>query len=420
MNRKQRRAEASKAKRRGPGPAEGLVRDAQARHRAGDAAGAAEGYRAALAIAPDDADALMGLGAALATLGRPEEAIQSFRRAAKILPNVAAVHRDFGAAMFDLGRWEEGLAAFQRAIAIAPADARALTGLGEMLVEVGRRDEARAVLDRAVAADALFAPAWFQMHRAVYDDRDLGPAIDALTRAVLHDPALVLARFCLGVALDLAGRETAAEQQFASLHADERVYRGAVESWRYAKAHRAPGTRFFVATRDVLRFALDQATIEGAVLELGVRYGISTRWIAERAGGVVHAFDSFAGLPEAWHVLPKGAYSTHGVVPDLPGNVEVHVGLFAETLPPFAASLGGPIRFGNVDCDLYTSTKEALDALAPRVAPGTVLVFDEYLVNDAWREDEFKAFQEAVAARGWKYEYLAFSLLTGQAVVRLL
>lgn len=47
-------------------------------------------------------------------------------------------------------------------------------------------------------------------------------------------------------------------------------------------------------------------------------------------------------------------------------------------------------------------------------------MFDEYLINDWWREDEYKAFQEAVAQRGWRYEYLAFSLFTGQAVVQIL
>jgi hypothetical protein len=57
--------------------------------------------------------------------------------------------------------------------------------------------------------------------------------------------------------------------------------------------------------------------------------------------------------------------------------------------------------------------------MGDRVGPGTVIVFDEYIVNDRWAEDEFKAFQEAVAARGWSYEYLAFSVQTGQGSVRI-
>jgi len=74
----------------------------------------------------------------------------------------------------------------------------------------------------------------------------------------------------------------------------------------------------------------------------------------------------------------------------------------------------------NVDCDLYSSTKDVLDALGDLVISGTVLVFDEYVMNPRWQEDEYRAFQEAVEEKGWNYEYLGISLVTGQAVVRIL
>jgi hypothetical protein len=118
-------------------------------------------------------------------------------------------------------------------------------------------------------------------------------------------------------------------------------------------------------------------------------------------------------------VQPKGVYTTHGELPETPAYVALHVGLFDATLPGFLAAHPGPVRFMNVDCDLYASTKVVLDAVADRIVPGTVIAFDEYIVNDAWKEDEFKAFQEAVAARGWRYEYLAFSVQNFQAVVRI-
>jgi hypothetical protein len=71
----------------------------------------------------------------------------------------------------------------------------------------------------------------------------------------------------------------------------------------------------------------------------------------------------------------------------------------------------------NVDCDLYSSTVTVFDLLAERIVPGTVILFDEYIGNPTWRQDEFKAFQEAVRANGWHYEYLAFSLFSKQAAV---
>jgi hypothetical protein len=56
---------------------------------------------------------------------------------------------------------------------------------------------------------------------------------------------------------------------------------------------------------------------------------------------------------------------------------------------------------------------DALD----RIVSGTVIAFDEYFANKNWRNDEFKAFQEAVAKYGWRYDYLAVSLFSKQAIV---
>lgn len=260
----------------------------------------------------------------------------------------------------------------------------------------------------------------FELGKALYDDRDLGPAIEAFTASSRHDPELVWGRYALAAALELKGDREAAAEGFANLHVDKKVFAGAVDSARYASSHRTPSTRFFVTTREMLDHALDEAKVDGLVLEFGVRFGISTRQIAKRTAGKVHGFDSFQGLPETWHIVAKGAYSTGGERPVVPENVELHVGLFDETLPRFAAEHPGPLRLVNVDCDLYRSTKQIFDVLADRIVPGTILVFDEYLINDAWREDEFKAFQELVAARDLKYEYLAMSLFSGQAIVQIL
>ena len=133
----------------------------------------------------------------------------------------------------------------------------------------------------------------------------------------------------------------------------------------------------------------------------------------------MHGFDSFQGLPESWHSEAKGSYSTKGVIPSVPQNVILHDGWFEETLPGFIQQHPEPVRFMNIDCDIYSSTKTVLEVFAKQIIPGTVIVFDEYIGNEHWREDEFKAFQEAVLKYGWKYEYLCFSFMTKQVVVRI-
>ena len=78
------------------------------------------------------------------------------------------------------------------------------------------------------------------------------------------------------------------------------------------------------------------------------------------------------------------------------------------------------MKFINIDCDIYSSTKTILDQLAPRMVAGSVILFDEYIGNEHWREDEYKAFQESVEKYGWDYEYLCFSIYTKQVVVKIL
>ncbi|MGO8754632.1 MAG: class I SAM-dependent methyltransferase [Gallionellaceae bacterium] len=142
------------------------------------------------------------------------------------------------------------------------------------------------------------------------------------------------------------------------------------------------------------------------------------RQIATLAEQDVHGFDSFEGLPEAWHHEPEGIYTTKEVIPTLPENVTLHVRWFENAFPKFPTAHGGPVRFINIDCDIYSSTRTVRNRLAQRIAPGTVIVFDEYIGNEHWRKDEFKAFQETVAQNGWGYEYLSFSCSTKQVAVR--
>ncbi|HSV29138.1 MAG TPA: hypothetical protein VLL76_06250, partial [Candidatus Omnitrophota bacterium] len=78
-----------------------------------------------------------------------------------------------------------------------------------------------------------------------------------------------------------------------------------------------------------------------------------------------------------------------------------------------------PVRLVNVDSDIYSSARFVLFALAERMRPGTILVFDEFIGNRSWADDEFRAFHEFIAATGFGFEYLAASPATKQVVVRL-
>ena len=95
-------------------------------------------------------------------------------------------------------------------------------------------------------------------------------------------------------------------------------------------------------------------------------------------------------------------------------------GWFNKTLPIFIKNHDEKIALINIDCDIYSSTRDIFQYLGPKITEGTVIVFDEYIINKTWRDDEFKAFQEWVCAKRITYEYITVSFFSKQVAVRIL
>jgi hypothetical protein len=188
-----------------------------------------------------------------------------------------------------------------------------------------------------------------------------------------------------------------------------RQLRATFDSMEYADVNMRSAV-VYLEKRDVLAHGLRQVGSEGLYLELGVWSGRTINFIADHYSGTVHGFDSFEGLPENWAMQYRsGHFATGGKLPTVRSNVQLHVGWFDQTLPDFVRQHAGPIAFMHVDCDLYSSTKTAFQALGERIVGQTVIVFDEYFNYPGWREHEYKAFQEFVADKELRYRYLAYN-----------
>lgn len=173
--------------------------------------------------------------------------------------------------------------------------------------------------------------------------------------------------------------------------------------------------------REWAAHSVDTALLEqGLVLEFGVAAGRSIRQLARCwPTKTIHGFDSWTGLPSTWHWrLRQGAFAQQQL-PRVPANVQLHQGLFEQSLEPFLAAETAPVAFVHIDCDLYTSSRVVLDSLAPRMVPGTVIVFDEYLNYPGWQQDEARAWQETVDRYQIRYEYTAFVSRHQQVAVRI-
>jgi hypothetical protein len=188
-------------------------------------------------------------------------------------------------------------------------------------------------------------------------------------------------------------------------------------SARFIGQHMA-AARQFDSPSATLKHALTLAPTGGMALEFGVFTGSTLAAIVDARGGDVYGFDSFQGLPSAWRPgFPEGMFGVDGL-PDVPGS-ELVVGMFADVLPGFLADHPGQVDLLHVDCDLYSSTVTVLDQVGPRLAAGSVVVFDEYLNYPGWEEHEYRAWTEYVAKAGLLFEYEGYTLDHEQVIVRV-
>lgn len=120
----------------------------------------------------------------------------------------------------------------------------------------------------------------------------------------------------------------------------------------------------------------------GDLVEVGVYQGGSAVYLAEVAreqGRRLFLFDTFAGMPHASAAIDHhkvGDFadtSLEAVRAAIPEAIYA-VGVFPATLTPDV----GPIALAHIDCDQFASVRACCVELAPRMAPGGVMVFDDY------------------------------------------
>lgn len=167
---------------------------AQARLKAGDAAGAAEAARRSIALDPHAKDPLFVLANALRKLGRNDEA--------------TAVLTEFRA----LDEVDSEIRKNLRILGNDPDDHEARAMLGLLYSGQGRHAEAAEALRHAVSVAPDSARYFNNLGNAYVGSGDIGAAIAAYGQALEADAAYPKAAFNLGVALLRAQRFEAAEE----------------------------------------------------------------------------------------------------------------------------------------------------------------------------------------------------------------
>jgi tetratricopeptide (TPR) repeat protein len=333
-----------------------------------------------------------------------DETIENFKS-----NNLPSIKNNLGLALKDLGLLERAEEVFTSLLSQEKDFVPALINYGNLLNDGARLSEAQTQFVKAIGVNPDNALAYWNLH-SLSQDRDTARSI--LELCLSKDPANELANITLAGLLAFEGNSSHLRQLADNGYRDNPLVRSI--EWIMSLPE-LPQIHFN-------RWALFDAAVARAdrnrpMYEFGVWMGNSFRYLIDSfpAG---FGFDTFEGLPENWHGLPPGTYSSFGQVPNILG-ADFITGEFRDTLPGFfgeARPMAGLINF---DADLYSSTMTALTHAAPVIDDRTVLIFDELIVNRNWEQDEFRALREFCEANKLSYEVFAVSLFTKQAACLL-
>jgi len=372
-------------------------------------------YRKSLALNPGVPGAYVSLGILLRHTGRSEDAEPIFKKAIALAPGLPDAHYNLGVTLKELGRLADAEASYRKTIALRPDHADAYNDLGHVLKTSNRLEEAKASYKKAVEVQPDNALALWNLSGTA---QDIAEAKNWIDRCLSVDNNFELAKLTSAALNFYQGDKTDFTKLMQSDAKDHPLMRSF--AWAFSLP-KLPRLYFH-------RWAFYDAVVEQSIrsrpfYEFGVWRGESFKHLLQtfKKG---YGFDTFTGLPEDWQIgddtyEKAGAYSSNGEIPKVEGG-EFIAGKFEDTLAVFFSEPRPLASVMNFDADLYSSTICALNHSRPVMDKDTVLIFDEFLANKRWEEDEYKALNEFVAANKLAYEVVAVSFFTKQVAVKLI
>ena len=294
-----------------------------------------------------------------------------------------------------------------------------LSNLALAYQESGVIEKAMDLYHKALVIEPRYINALFNQHAICLDRGNIKDAINNLQKILALNPNDHEVMYLL-LNIHKAYQNLLPTPYENALSQGDDLSQSRLKSFQYL-TNIKPIPKLLGSGHAVLKEAYEAISLQlGLILEFGVRHGTSIRQLASFTSKPIYGFDSFEGLPEDWHQESKEVYSTRGNIPKVPPHVTLIPGWFDQTLPLFLEKHEDDVALINIDCDIYSSTKTVLELLSARIKKGTIIIFDEYIGNLHWEEDEHKAFMESVAQYQWKYEYLCYSAYTKQVVVKII
>ena len=367
-------------------------------------------YERAIQLNPNYVEAHNNLGTIFKELKEFQKAKDCYERAIQLNPNYAMALYNLGIIFKQFGLSQKAVGYFEKAIEINPNYAAAYNGLGIIFEELGNNiKKAKSCFDKALKINPNYVDIYWNLHSLV---SNVDEAIEILKKLIHIDNNHFNAKSMLACLEYFKGKHKNFNNLINSNNSNDSYIRSF--KWVFSLP-KLP--KLFFNKKDFFDGVTAISDKSKPFYEFGVWNGVSFKYLINTFGRGF-GFDTFTGIPEKWHDNPAGTYSSFGSIPQISGG-EFIVGKFEDTLPKFFSKKRSVASLINFDADLYSSTICALNNAKDIIDADTILVFDEFLMNDRWEEDEYKALEEFCNNFNFSYDVLAVSFYTKQIGVKL-
>jgi len=397
-------------------------------------------FQKVLKIDPNHVDALNNIGIAFKNEKKYQNSIKSYKKVIDINPNYINAYYNLGCIYKELNSYDEAIKYLNNTIKIFKEHEGALLALGIIYEEQGKYDKALEFYDRIIKINPTNKNAINNIGVVLLNTGRIKEAKINLKKALKIDPSLIGAYWNLCGTASSVEEATAILNQILKIDANQtetkilaNTFEKLINNLKDSKIsnpnhHYSRSVKWYFSLPNRPKIFFNRWQLFDEMIgvsdksrpfyEFGVWNGISFKYLIKffKQG---YGFDTFEGIPETWHKEPKGSYSSYGKIPEIEGGSFI-VGKFENELPKFFKEKRPKASLINFDADLYSSTICALENCKEIIDKKTILIFDEFFMNENWEEDEFKAINEFCEKYNFDYKVIAVSFFSKQVAVRLI
>ena len=327
----------------------------------------------------------------------------------KFDPNFVNAHYNLGIVLQELGEYKRAIKSYEKTIQIDPKFTDAHNNLGIVFDLLGETTKAKNFYKKAIEIQPNYMNAYWNLHSL---SSNIDEAIGILEKSLRFKKKIFEAKIMIGILNGFKGNLDYFNSLNYSPISNNPMFRSA--KWIFSLP-KLP--KIFFNRWDLFKHNITFADKTRPFYEFGVWKGISFKYflnIFKKGFG----FDTFTGIPEDWYNNKVGTYSAFGKIPKLKRGKFI-VGKFEDTLPKFFSKKRPLASIINFDADLYSSTLCALNYSNKVIDEKSILIFDEFLMNDNWEKDEYKALNEFCDNFNISYDVFAVSFFSKQVAVKL-